>query len=154
MAFAVGETVRLTREALSMPKLIPAHFVSEGFPNKFTIRTVETLEDADTGKAIEAISLAECCGKIRNPETGKPLCHAHPADLFEPDGDPLGVEGLKPERETAIETPLGRILQLAHYRRESGAPTLILKLPFLGQVGVTGPWADFGAEKLKELGIL
>lgn len=158
--FQIGDAVRLKPEALADRKFIPAQLIQlGGFPNRFTVTRTETVEDADTGVFINAISLDECCGKLKDAKTGIPLCDSHPVSLFElvqrSGHDPEWMENAVPDRVASIDTPLGKLLQLAHIKRENGINTLVLKLPFgLGPISMTGPWADKGAEAAKDLGLL
>lgn len=160
--FSVGDTVRLKPEALADSKFIPAQLVQlGGFPNHFTITRTETVEDIDTGVLIHAISLEECCGKLADAKTRIPLCDSHPTNLFElvqkSGHRPGWTEGVAPALETAIDSPWGRLLQLALFKRENGINTLTLDLkPLLGinPVSISGPWADKAAGIAQDLGIL
>lgn len=155
MQFKVGDTVRLKESSLANPELVPTKFVKSGFQNLFTVARTETVVDIDTSVEIDAITLGECCEKIVNALTGKPFCNSHPESLFElvvEEKKAATVGGAKPERETTIDTPLGRLLQLGLYKLDNGNAAVRLTLPFgLDPIEVTGPWATMIGDRLKEL---
>ena len=160
MHFGVGDVISLKPESFLMPKLAPAQLIKHvDFPNRFTVTKTETVSDTETGELIHAVRLAECCGHIKDMETQETLCDSHPENLFlltKRAIDPLvNIENLKPDRETTIHAPVvGPVLRLAHIKREGEGNVLVMKLPFLGPIAVTGVWADLGAEAMKKYGLL
>jgi hypothetical protein len=151
--FNVGDTVKLKPSSLLNERLTPSKFVIDGFPNRFTVTRIETalVSDANGNETVvNAIALAQCCRRICINKI--PLCDSHPEDLFEEYNEIFDMS--KPERETVIETPLGRLLKLGYYKKE-GNGAIRLEPPLgLAPFSITGPWADFVANKLKELGVL
>lgn len=159
MRYGVGDIVSLTPEALTMPKLAPAQLIRLAeLPNRFTVVKTEIVIDSETEQPIHAVKLAECCGHLTNPETGEAFCDSHPEGLFnlvKRMEDPLvSVQNLKPDRETVVMTPFGRAFQLMHFKREGESNVLMMEVPFIGLMAVTGPWADIGAAAAKQYGLL
>lgn len=160
--FQMGDTVRLKPEAFADKKFIPAQLIQlGGFPNRFTITRTETAEDIDTGVFIHAISLDECCGKLKDAKTGIPLCDSHPENLFElvsrSGHAPGWTEEKAPDRMNAIMTPFGKLFEITHHKNENGINVLTVKPPAilgLDPIVIEGPWADQGADKLKDIGLL
>ncbi|OGT60094.1 MAG: hypothetical protein A3E01_10250 [Gammaproteobacteria bacterium RIFCSPHIGHO2_12_FULL_63_22] len=154
MRFSIGDLVRVKPEALTQKAFGPAQLVHFGFPNRFTVISTQTVEAEGLGK-VDSITLAECCGQIKDVETDQPLCSSHPEEMFALEKrDPLGLQGVKPECETAIDLPdLGRVFSLGHYRKE-GASSIVLEVQGLKPLAFTGPLAELAAQQLKRLGLL
>lgn len=175
MKLNAGDIVKVAADSLK-GEATPAMLVRNGFPNRFVVvkttvlsvradppkddaakkkeEEAPTKADTEIRRRVDAVVLAECCYQIKDPETGKPFCNAHPVDLFELiERDPVNatMDEERPAWELSVSSPLGRILHLGHYQRTQKSEALILKLPILGPVSLEGPLAGLIAKKLKEL---
>jgi hypothetical protein len=167
MDFQAGDRIKLNSEGLES-NCVPSLLVrTAGFKNGFLVRRFLQVQEEGQAELTAAVTLVGCCHDpqypdedyAKNPQTGLPMCNAHHARLFE-----LMERGAtaapcesfeKPAYELSLQLPvLGKVFSVEHFKREGVPSSLVVKLPFLGPVALSGKAADGIADQLRSLNII
>lgn len=169
MEFQPGDRVKLTSEGLETD-CVPSLLVrTAGFKNSFLVRCPIDVQEGGNVELTPAVMLVGCCfdpsrpeeDHAANPQTGKPMCNAHHARLFElVEREEIREAAAPPESleklayELSLQLPiLGKVFSVEHFKRDNAASSLVVNLPFLGPVRLNGKSADKIVDQLRELGI-